>query len=149
MRIWVDADACPNTVKDILTRAADRTKTAMIFVANQPVRILPSPFVKQLQVPAGFDVADNRIVQELQAGDLLVSADIPLIDAVIEKGGYAISPRGEIYTKNNIKQRLSLRNFSEAVRNSGIITGGPNKMNKKDIQLFANSLDQFLTNHKR
>lgn len=148
MRIWVDADACPNMVKDILCKAAERTKTEIIFVANQPVRVLPSAFVRQLQVPAGFDVADNKIVQELQAGDLLISADIPLVDAVIEKGGHAINPRGELYTKSNIKHRLSIRNFNESVRSSGVMTGGPDKLNKKDIQSFANTLDRFLTTHR-
>jgi uncharacterized protein YaiI (UPF0178 family) len=145
MRIWVDADACPNIVKDILCRAADRTKTEMIFVANQLIRVPPSPFVKSMQVMQGFDVADNRIVNELQAGDLVISADIPLVDAVIEKGGHAINPRGELYTKSNIKQRLAIRDFNEALRGSGMLTGGPNKLNKQDIQAFANSLDQFLT----
>jgi uncharacterized protein YaiI (UPF0178 family) len=148
MRIWVDADACPNTIKDILCRAADRTKTETIFVANQAIRILPSPFVRSLQVPAGFDVADNKIVQAVQSGDLVISADIPLVDAVIEKGAHAINPRGELYTIHTIKQRLAMRNFSELVRNSGIKTGGPDKISKKDIQMFANSLDQFLTNKK-
>jgi uncharacterized protein YaiI (UPF0178 family) len=147
MRIWVDADACPNIIKDILCRAADRTKTEMIFVANQPIRILPSPFVKYMQVTAGFDVADNKIVNELESGDLVISADIPLVDAVIEKGGHAINPRGELYTKSNIKQRLAMRNFSESLRSSGVTTGGPEKISKRDIQLFANSLDQFLTKH--
>ncbi|MBV8803016.1 MAG: YaiI/YqxD family protein [Gammaproteobacteria bacterium] len=148
MRVWVDADACPNIIKDILCRAAERTKTEMIFVSNQPIRTLKSSFVKNLIVTAGFDVADNRIIQELEEGDLVISADIPLVDAVISKGGHAIHPRGELYTKNNIKQRLAIRNFNESVRSSGVITGGPDKMTKKDIQLFANCLDQFLTTHR-
>jgi uncharacterized protein YaiI (UPF0178 family) len=148
VRIWVDADACPNLIKDIVCRAAERTKIETIFVSNQSVRILKSSYVKSLIVTAGFDVADNRIIQELESGDLLISADIPLVDAVISKGGHAINPRGELYTKNNIKQRLAIRNFNDSVRSSGIITGGPDKMTKKDIQLFANCLDQFLTAHR-
>jgi len=148
MKIWVDADACPNIIKDILCRAADRTKTEMVFVSNQPVRILPSPFVKSLQVTAGFDMADNRIVKDIEAGDLLISGDIPLVDAVIDKGGFALNPRGELYTKNNIKQRLAMRNFNETLRNSGTIMRGPDKTTKKDIQTFANRLDQFLTHQQ-
>lgn len=148
MRIWVDADACPNIIKDILCRAADRTKTEVIFVANQPIRILPSPFVKYFQVAAGFDVADNKIIKDIQKGDLVVSADIPLVDAVIEKGGHAINPRGERYSASNIKQRLAIRNFNESIRSTGINIGGPDKINKREIQAFANNLDQFLTNQR-
>jgi uncharacterized protein YaiI (UPF0178 family) len=149
MRIWVDADACPNTVKDVLYRAVKRTKTFMVLVANQPLQYPPSPFVSSILVSGGFDVADNRIVQELEAGDLVITADIPLADAVIEKGGVALNPRGELYSPNNIKQRLAMRNFSEGLRSTGMITGGPAKLGKKEIQAFANSLDQFLTAQKR
>lgn len=147
MRIWVDADACPNVVKDILFRAVDRTKIHMFLVANQPLRTVPSPFVKAVQVSAGFDVADNHIVQHLQSGDLVITADIPLADATITKGGIALNPRGEIYTEKNIKQRLSFRNFSEGLRSSGMITKGPASLGKKEIQAFANSLDQILTRY--
>ncbi|MEO8402113.1 MAG: YaiI/YqxD family protein [Gammaproteobacteria bacterium] len=144
MQIWVDADACPNIIKDILFRAAIRTKTMMILVANQIINMPSSPYIKIIKVSSGFDVADNRIVQELAPGDLVITADIPLANAVIEKGGAALNPRGEMYSESNIKQRLSMRNFSEGLRNSGVITGGPPKISKREIQLFANCLDQFL-----
>ncbi len=145
MRIWVDADACPNVIKEILFRAADRTKTQLILVANQPLRSPPSPFIKKMQVSSGFDVADNQIVLNMQAGDLVITADIPLADAVIDKGGIALNPRGELYSKGNIKQRLSIRNFSEQLRSTGVVTGGPARLSKKEIQAFANRLDQFLS----
>lgn len=145
MRIWVDADACPNVIKDILFRAANRTKIAMILVANQTIRIPSSPFIKMIQVPGGFDMADNYIVKNLEAHDLVITADIPLADAVIDKGGIALNPRGELYSKKNIKERLSMRDFSENLRGSGVMTGGPARLSKGDIQAFANSLDQFLT----
>jgi uncharacterized protein YaiI (UPF0178 family) len=148
MRIWVDADACPNVVKDILFRAANRTKTELVLVANQFIRTPASAYIKKVQVHAGFDVADNRIVQEMEVGDLVITADIPLADAAIDKGGFALNPRGELYTKTNIKQRLAVRNFSENLRSSGVVTGGPAMLNKKDIQSFANSLDRFLAGHR-
>lgn len=144
MRIWVDADACPKVIKEILFRAANRTKTSMILVANQSMYVPPSPFVKQVQVLLGFDVADNYIVQNLEPGDLVITADIPLADAVISKEGKALNPRGELYSKSNIKQRLSMRNFSEGLRSSGVITGGPLKLSKKEIQAFANCLDRLI-----
>lgn len=144
MQIWVDADACPNIIKDILFRAANRTKTNIILVANQQVRCVPSPYIRQVQVPGGFDVADNYIVQNLSAGDLVITADIPLADEVIAKDASALNPRGEFYSKNNIKQRLSIRNLSESLRSSGMITGGPPKLSKSQIQDFANCLDQWL-----
>jgi uncharacterized protein YaiI (UPF0178 family) len=148
MKIWVDADACPNIVKEILFRAANRTKTILTLVANQPLNAPLSPFIKKIQVSAGFDVADNQIVLEMQGGDLVITADIPLADAVIEKGGSALNPRGELYSPSNIKQRLAMRNFSEDLRSSGVRTGGPAKLGKKEIQAFANSLDQFLAKHR-
>jgi uncharacterized protein YaiI (UPF0178 family) len=148
MQIWVDADACPNVIKEILFRAAVRTKTQMTLVANQLIRTPPSPFIKNKVVGAGFDVADNEIVKLMEVGDLVITADIPLADAVIDKGGIALNPRGELYSKDNIKQRLSIRNFNEAVRSSGVMTGGPATFNKRDLQLFANSLDRFLTRQK-
>jgi uncharacterized protein YaiI (UPF0178 family) len=148
MQIWVDADACPNVIKEILFRAAVRTKTQMTLVANQLIRTPPSPFIKNKVVGAGFDVADNEIVKLVEVGDLVITADIPLADAVIDKGGIALNPRGELYSKDNIKQRLSIRNFNEAVRSSGVMTGGPATFNKRDLQLFANSLDKFLTQQK-
>jgi uncharacterized protein YaiI (UPF0178 family) len=144
MRIWIDGDACPNVIKEILFKAANRTKTHMILVANQIIRIPPSPFIKQVVVSAGFDVADNHIVQALEQGDLVITADIPLADQVIDKQGIALNPRGELYSPNNIKQRLAIRNLSENLRSNGMITGGPAKLGKKEIQAFANSLDRFL-----
>ena len=149
MRIWVDADACPKIIKEVLFRAANRTQLTMTFVANQAIYLPPSPYLKLCVVAAGFDVADNQIVNTMEKGDLVITADIPLADAVITKGGTAINPRGEMYTHDNIKQRLSIRNFSENLRNSGTQTGGPAKLDKKDIQAFANSLDRFLTRHHR
>ena len=144
MQIWVDADACPNIIKEILFRAANRTKTILTLVSNSPLRSPPSLFIKKLQVNAGFDVADNKIVQLVQADDLVITADIPLAAAVVEKGGIALNPRGELYTEINIKQRLSIRNFSESVRSTGILIGGPATLSKKEIQNFANRLDQWL-----
>lgn len=148
MRIWVDADACPNVIKDILIRAAKRTNTQIILVANQPLRTIPSPLIKNVQVSAGFDVADNHIVQNLQDGDLVITADIPLADAVVTKGCRALNPRGELYSDKNIKERLSFRDFNASLRSSGIKTGGPAKLSKKEIQAFANNLDQILTTQK-
>ena len=145
MKIWVDADACPNLIKEILFRAAKRKKIQMVFVSNQPIYISPSPFIKHLLVTGGFDMADNKIVEEMDAGDLVITADIPLADAVVSKGGKALNPRGELYSENNIKQRLSIRNFSEGLRGSGVMTGGPAKISKKEIQAFANCLDQLLS----
>lgn len=145
MQIWVDADACPNVIKEILFRAANRTQTTIILVANQPMRTPPSLYIKTVQVSFGFDVADNHIVKSMNAGDLVITADIPLADAAIEKGGTALNPRGELYSLTNIKQRLSIRNFSEGLRSSGVITGGPAPLSKREIQAFANCLDQYLT----
>ena len=146
MRIWVDADACPNVIKDILFRAADRAHVTLTLVANQPVRIPPSPYIKALQVPAGFDVADDRIVELTEAGDLVVTADIPLAAGVIEKGGHALDPRGETYTKDNIRERLAVRKLMDELRSSGIDTGGPAIFSHADRQAFANKLDRFLSN---
>lgn len=144
MRIWVDADACPKVIKEILFRAANRTKISMILVANQPISVPSSSFIKSVKVSAGLDVADNYIVCNISAGDLVITADIPLADGAIQKGGFALNPRGILYSENNIKQHLSMRNFSSDLRSSGLITGGPATLSKKDIQLFANSLDRFL-----
>jgi len=145
MQIWVDADACPKVIKEILYRAAIRRKTLMILVANQPLYTPSSPFIKKRLVGAGFDVADQEIIQHAEAGDLVITADIPLADAVIHKGCIALDPRGELYTPNNIKQRLSMRNFNAELRGAGILTGGPPTLNKKDSHTFANALDKFLT----
>ncbi|MBE9399333.1 YaiI/YqxD family protein [Pontibacterium sp. N1Y112] len=144
MQIWVDADACPRVIKDILFRAAERTETRLTLVANQFLATPPSPMINSIQVPAGFDVADNTIVQKLEAGDLVITADIPLAAEVIEKGGHALNPRGEMYSKENIRQRLSMRDFMDTLRSSGIDTGGPPALNQNDRQMFANKLDRFL-----
>lgn len=144
MRIWVDADACPKVIKEILFRASERTKTEVILVANQYISTPPSPLISAIQVAAGFDVADNTIVQKLEPGDLVITADIPLAAEVIEKGGHALNPRGEMYSRENIRQRLSMRDFMDTLRSSGINTGGPPALNQQDRQQFANKLDRFL-----
>ena len=144
MQIWVDADACPAVIKDILYRAAERVKCPLMLVANKPLRTPPSPYIKSMQVPGGFDVADNRIVELTEPGDLVITADIPLAAAVIEKGGHALNPRGELYTKDNIRERLTMRNFMGELRNTGVNTGGPPALNHGDRQAFANQLDRFL-----
>lgn len=149
MQIWVDADACPNVIKEILFRAADRVKVRVTLVANQPLRVPPSPYIKTCQVAAGFDVADNHIAQSLEAGDLVITADIPLAAEVIERKGHALNPRGDFYTPENIRQRLRMRNFMEELRNSGVMTGGPATMNQSDRQAFANQLDRFLARHMK
>ena len=147
MKIWVDADACPVVIKEILFRAADRTKLPLTLVANQPIRIPRSPNISFLQVCSGFDVADNEIVKRMEAGDLVVTADIPLAADAIEKGGQAISPRGEHYTVSNIKARLSMRDFMDTLRSSGVDTGGPAALNQNDRQTFANLLDKLITRY--
>lgn len=149
MRIWVDADACPNVIKDILFRAAKRTHTPLMLVANQALRLPPSPYVKLTLVAGGFDVADQHIIQHAEIDDLVVTADIPLAAAIVDKGGIALNPRGLLYTQSNIKERLSMRNFSEGLRSSGVITGGPAPLTKKEIQDFANVLDRFLSGNSR
>jgi len=144
MHIWVDADACPGVIKEILFRAAERVQVSMTLVANQPLSTPPSRLINSLRVSAGFDVADKEIVKRLQEGDLVITADIPLAAEVIEKGGHALNPRGDFYTLDNIRQRLSMRDFMETLRSSGIQTGGPNTLNQRDRQNFANQLDRFL-----
>jgi len=144
MKIWVDADACPKVIKEILYRAANRTKTPMILVANQSIAIPPSPFISKIVVSSGFDVADNKIVELLEPGDLCITADIPLADGVVTKGGIALNPRGTLYSPTNIKERLAIRNLSEGLRSTGTITGGPPALGKKEIQAFSNKLDQYL-----
>jgi uncharacterized protein len=144
MKIWVDADACPGVIKEILFRASDRARVEMILVANQPIRIPSSPFVRFTQVAAGFDVADKHIVEHLAPNDLVITADIPLAAATIEKGAHALNPRGELYTKDNIRERLSMRNFMDELRGSGVDTGGPAALSARDRAAFANSLDTFL-----
>ena len=145
MKIWVDADACPVVIKEILFRAADRTGVQLTLVANQSVRIPPSPHIEMLVVARGFDVADNEIVRRVGAGDLVVTGDIPLAAEVIEKGAYALSPRGELHTRENIGARLNMRDFLDTMRASGIDTGGPDVFSQRDRKVFADHLDRLLT----
>lgn len=149
MQIWVDADACPNVIKEILFRAAERQKIEVILVANQALRVPRSPFIKTKQVGTGFDVADNYIAQNVQINDLVITADIPLAAQVVERQAQALNPRGEFYTLENIQQRLSMRNFMEELRSSGAITGGPAALNQQDRQAFANQLDRFLARYAK
>lgn len=148
MHIWVDADACPGVIKEILFRAAERTQISTTLVANQLLRVPPSPFIRALQVPQGFDVADNRIAQEVQPGDLVVTADIPLASQVIERGAAALNPRGEFYTPDNIRERLAMRNFMEELRGSGVEISGPAVFSQSDRQAFAAQLDRFLARRR-
>ena len=145
MKIWIDADACPVVIKNILFKAAECTGVQLTLVANQPMRIPPSRFITMLHVESGFDVADKEIVKRLSAGDLVITSDIPLAAEVIEKGGYALSPRGELYDADNIKERLNIRDFMDNLRGSGIDTGGPAALNQKNRNAFANQLDKLLT----
>lgn len=145
LKIWVDADACPIVIKDILYKAAQRTQTELILVANQPLRVPGSLYIKSIQVQPGFDVADNEIVKLVEKNDLVITSDIPLADEVIEKGGQALSPRGELYTVSNIKSRLNMRDFMDAMRASGEHSGGPPALNHGDRQRFANHLDRILS----
>lgn len=149
MDIWVDADACPVVIKEILFRAAERTEVPLTLVANQPMRVPGSRFIKALQVSSGFDVADDEIVKRAAAGDLVITSDIPLAAEVIDKGATALSPRGELYTKENIKGRLNMRDFLDTMRSSGVQTGGPATLSQTDRQQFANNLDRILARAKK
>ncbi|WP_114193228.1 YaiI/YqxD family protein [Edaphovirga cremea] len=144
MQIWVDADACPNVIKEVIFRAADRKAMMVTLVANQIIRTPPSRYIRTLRVDAGFDVADNEIVKRVEPGDLVITSDIPLAAEVIEKGGVALNPRGERYTPDTIRERLNMRDFMDTMRSSGIQTGGPNALNQRDRQQFANELDKWL-----
>jgi uncharacterized protein YaiI (UPF0178 family) len=144
MNIWVDADACPAVVKDILYRAAERARVPLTLVANKPLRTPPSPFIRTLQVPRGFDVADNEIARRVEPGDLVVTADIPLAAQVIERGGHALDPRGELFSPETIRERLTMRDFMDELRASGVQTGGPPPLAHGDRQRFANQLDRLL-----
>ncbi len=144
MQIWVDADACPVAIKDILFRAAQRTKVQVTLVANHYIRTPASKYVNFMQVTQGFDVADDEIVQRCQAGDLVITSDIPLADEVITKQCLALSPRGELFTRENIKSRLNVRDFMDTLRSSGIQTGGPGALSGAEKQAFGNKLDQWL-----
>ena len=145
MRIWVDADACPNVIKEILFRASERTQVPLTLVANQPLRTRSSPLIRRLQVASGFDEADRRIIELVVPGDLVITADIPLAAKVIEKGALALNPRGELYTEDNVRERLAMRNLMDELRGGGMITGGPAVLNQSDRQAFANALDRVLT----
>jgi len=147
MRIWVDADACPVVIKDILFKAAERTKVQLTLVANQPVRIPASRCIAMLQVAPGFDVADNEIVKRLDIGDLVITSDIPLAAEVIEKGGHALNPRGELYSADDIRARLNMRDFMDTLRASGINTGGPPALSQSDRKRFASHLDKLLARY--
>ena len=149
MKIWVDADACPVVIREILSRAAERTGVKVTFVANQPVRVPASPLVEFLQVDPGFDVADNEIVKRAGRGDLVVTADIPLAAEVMGNGAHALSPRGELHSTDTIGQRLNMRDFMDTLRASGMHTGGPPALSKRDRQSFANHLDTLLTRYAK
>jgi uncharacterized protein YaiI (UPF0178 family) len=147
MQILVDADACPNIIKEILFRVALRTKIHLTLVANQTLRTPPSPYIRSVQVPQGFDVADNSIAQQVECGDLVITADIPLAAQVLARGGHALNPRGEFYSRENIEERLTMRNFMDGLRSSGVQTGGPPALSHNDRQAFANQLDRFLAKY--
>jgi len=147
MQIWVDADACPRAVKEILFRAAERRCIPLTLVANRLLRTPPTPYVRAIQVAAGFDVADSRIVESMVAGDLVITADIPLASDVIARGGHVLDPRGELLDSDNIRERLTLRNFMDELRGSGVETGGPAAFGPGDRQAFANQLDRFLSRY--
>ena len=149
MRIWVDADACPKVVKEILFRVAERTGIAVTLVANQPVPVPRIPSVQAVQVEHGFDIADNEIVRRCEPGDLVITADIPLAAEVIDKGGSALNPRGELYTRENVRQRLNMRDFLDTMRASGVHTGGPPALDQRDRQAFANALDRFVARARK
>jgi uncharacterized protein YaiI (UPF0178 family) len=147
MKIWVDADACPNAIKEILFRAAERTSIALTLVANHDIRIKPSRHISFLRVAPGFDVADNEIVNRLEAGDLVVTGDIPLAAEIIENQGQALSPRGELFTRDNIKARLTMRDLMESLRASGVDSGGQAPLSQADRKAFADQLDKILARH--
>ncbi len=147
MKIWVDADACPVVIKEILYKASNRLKVGMTLVANTSLRVPHSSYIKTLRVPAGLDVADNEIVKQLERGDLVITSDIPLAAKVIDKGGFALSPRGELFAEDSIQSRLSMRDFMDDLRATGVETGGPAALSKSDRQKFANKLDMLLARY--
>ncbi|MFX1676062.1 YaiI/YqxD family protein [Paraburkholderia sp. A2WS-5] len=149
MQVLVDADACPAVIKDMLFRAARRAEIVVTLVANQYLRTPPSPFIKAIQVPAGFDAADARIVELVVSGDLVITADMPLAAAVLERGGHALDPRGNWFTRENIQERLTMRDVMDQLRNAGIDTGGPAPFSTRDSKAFAGELDRFLARHAR
>ncbi|MFZ5798811.1 MAG: YaiI/YqxD family protein [Desulfobulbus sp.] len=145
MRIWIDGDACPAAIKELLYRAAERVKVPLVLVANVPLRPPPSKYISTIRVAAGPDVADKEIARRCAKGDLVITADIPLAAEVVARGAFALNPRGELYTEATVRERLSMRNFMDDLRAGGIDTGGPAALNRKDRQNFANNLDRFLT----
>lgn len=145
MKIWVDADACPKVIKEILYRAAERVKCQLVLIANQSLSIPKSPYIKAIRVATGFDVADNYIVQQVSNDDLVITADIPLAAEVLAKGAHALNPRGEVYDPNTIKQKLTMRDFMDEMRGSGVMTGGPPPLSQTERREFANALDRFLS----
>jgi len=148
MQIWVDADACPGVIKEMLFRLAERSQLLVTLVANRYIRVPPSRFIKSVVVPAGFDVADKEIVRLLQAGDLVISADIPLAAEAIAKGAAVLNPRGEMYTADNIGAHLSMRNFMETLRSGGVETGGPAAFSHNDGRAFAKQLERYVLQHR-
>lgn len=147
MQIWVDADACPRVIKEILYRAAQRVKCQLLLVANQSLSTPKSPFIKTIRVEPGFDVADNYIVKQAEPGDLVITADIPLAAEVMEKGAKALNPRGEFYSPETIRQKLTMRDFMDEMRGSGVMSGGPPPLGQAERREFANALDRFLAQH--
>jgi len=148
MHIWVDADACPLVIKEILYRVANRTQTPLVLIANQMLRVPPSPWIKAIQVPAGFDIADQRIVDEACAGDIVITADVPLAALVVDKRAWVLDPRGDLIDHTTVQARLTMRNFMQELRNGGVDTGGPAAFSAKDARTFANQLDRLLARHK-
>ena len=148
MQIWVDADACPSAIKEILYRVAKRLEMQLTLVANAPLQIPASPYIESVLVRSGLDMADNHIAKNVRPGDLVITADIPLAASVIENGGYVLDPRGEFYDAGNIRERLSMRNFMESLRSGGVETGGPAPFSHRDREAFANQLDRFLTKRR-
>lgn len=149
MKIWVDADACPKVIKEILFRVAERTQITVAFVTNQYLHLPPSPFITLTQVPPGPDVADDEIAARCSAEDIVVTADIPLAARIVEKGGHALDPRGKLYDRDNIKQILSMRDFMDSLRGSGIETGGSGGLGLQERNLFANNLDRLITAYQK
>jgi len=149
VHIWVDADACPGVIKDILFRVAERTRLPLTLVANRLLRVPPSPYIRARQVPMGFDVADRHIMDEVAAGDLVITADIPLAAALIERGAFTLSPRGEFFSAENIRERLCMRDFLEGLRGAGVDIAGPAALSQADRQAFARQLDRFLAQRRR
>lgn len=149
MQIWIDGDACPGKIKDIVFRAAIRTKTPVIIVANHFVATPHSPFIQKWQVTSGFDAADQKIIEHMHSNDLVITADIPLANQVVEKKGIALNPRGECYSENNIKQILALRNLNESLRSNGLLTGESSKLGTRDLHHFSSNLDKILAKQSR